>query len=471
MSLIDLLRSPWAILPDRLDEIQAVYATHLRGDKIDIDAIEARLGKKLANEPPAYEMRNGGIAVLEISGAIAPKANLFTQISGGASAAALVRQIEAMGDNGSVRGAVLAWDSPGGSVQGIPTLERAVRALAEKKPVVSVAVGTMASAAYWAGSGANAIYASGQTDTVGSIGVVATHTYDPRAGQVQTTEIVAGRYKRIASDSKPLSAEGEAYLQAQVDEIYAVFVQTVAQNRGVTVEEVLAHMADGRVFIGRQAASAGLIDGFATAEELAERMAADPQAFASRRRASIAALSASAFVSPIATAPGAAPVASLCAGPVTPDADTPSLTGENPMANAEVKTAAGLTAEQIAATNAEAAQALRAQGAEQERERIAAVRAQMLPGHAALIERLAADGKTTGAEAAMAVLAAERQARESQATARAADAPKPVAMEPATEDKPATEKSRAQLAAEADAYAKQHNVSFVAACAALGIRC
>jgi signal peptide peptidase SppA len=461
MSLIDLLRAPWAILPDRLDEIQAVYATHLRGEKIDIEAIEARLGKKLSNEPPAYEMRSGGIAVLEISGPIAPKANLFTQISGGASAQALVRQIEAMGDNNSVRGAVIAWDSPGGSVHGIPTLERAIRALADKKPVVSVSVGTMASAAYWAGSAANAVYASGETDTLGSIGVVATHTYDPRGGTRQVREIVAGRYKRIASDSQPLSAEGEAYLQAQVDEIYAVFLETVAANRKVSADAVHTHMADGRVFIGRQALAAGLIDGFATAEELAERMAADPQAFARRSKAKVA----QAAHSPLATAPGAAPVASVDSEPVLPAVAPPSLTEEPQMT---VETIAGLTADAIAAQNPAAAEALRAQGAANERARIAAVREQAMPGHEALVERLAADGKTTGPEAAMAVLAAERAARNAQATARAADAPKPVPQDPAPADEPKG-KTRADLAAEAAAYASKNGVSFLAACKALGI--
>lgn len=431
MSLLDLLRSPWAILPDRLDEIQAIYATHLRGDKIDLEAIEARLGKKLANEPPTYEMRNGGIAVLEINGPIAPKANLFTQISGGASAQALVRQIEAMGDNGAIRGAVIAWDSPGGSVQGIPTLERAIRSLAERKPVVSVSTGAMASAAYWSGSAANAVYASGETDTVGSIGVVATHTYDPRGGTRQVTEIVAGRYKRIATDSKPLTPEGEAYLQAQVDEIYAVFVQAVSSNRGVSVDDVLAHMADGRVFIGRQALAAGLIDGFATAEELAEQMAADPQAFAQRRKAVIGASAGSvvprakaATPKPSATGPGVAPVAPTASEPVLPAATpTQPFTGVT-MTPQELMA-------KFKAEHPEAYALIQAEGVSAELARQKDVRAAALPGHEKLIEALAADGQTTGAEAAMAVLAAERGLRSAQQSARAADAPKPLPQEPA----------------------------------------
>ena len=47
-----------------------------------------------------------------------------------------------------------------------------------------------------------------------------------------------------------------------------------------------------------------------------------------------------------------------------------------------------------------------------ERERIQAVLGQLIPGHEALVERLAFDGQTTGPEAAAAVLAAERRLRD-----------------------------------------------------------
>ena len=51
------------------------------------------------------------------------------------------------------------------------------------------------------------------------------------------------------------------------------------------------------------------------------------------------------------------------------------------------------------------------QGAEIERKRIQEVMAQDMPGHDALIQKLAFDGKTTGPEAAVQILAAERQIR------------------------------------------------------------
>ena len=66
-----------------------------------------------------------------------------------------------------------------------------------------------------------------------------------------------------------------------------------------------------------------------------------------------------------------------------------------------------------------------AAGATAERERIQSVLSQEIPGHTAIIQRLAFDGKTTGPEAAVQVLAAEKTLRVQHQQAQAA-APAPV---------------------------------------------
>ena len=119
MTLIDLLRSPWAMIPDRLDEIQAIYATHLRGEKIDIEAVEKRLGRPLANEQRPYEIRDG-IAIVPITGVIAKRANLFTQVSGMCSSEMIGRDFKAaLADPARGRETVLAiaFESGFGALQ------------------------------------------------------------------------------------------------------------------------------------------------------------------------------------------------------------------------------------------------------------------------------------------------------------------------------------------------------------------
>lgn len=65
----------------------------------------------------------------------------------------------------------------------------------------------------------------------------------------------------------------------------------------------------------------------------------------------------------------------------------------------------------------------KADGAAAENQRIKDVRAQLIPGHEALIEALAADGKTSGAEAALAIVGAERALRNQALAAIEGEAP------------------------------------------------
>jgi len=374
MKLTELLTSPWAILPDSLREIQQIYATHLKGEKIDIASVEARLGRPLANEQQRYQVREGGVAVLPVEGVIAPKANLSTEISGGTSAQMLVQQIQSAGADTRVKGVVQVIDSPGGSVFGTPEWTAAVAALAKIKPVVTVSDATIASAAYWGGSAANAVYLTGPTVQAGSIGVYARMGLSqPDASSV---EFVRGKYKRGGINGQAPSAEYMAYYEAQLDHLYTVFVDTVAQQRRASVEDVLANMADGRVFIGQQAIDAGLADGFATVDDIVERMATNPAQYASRRKAVFALGGLS-----------AEPAGALAGG--TPQPTEPVLLGAPE--TTQGKPTMTITREQIAAEAPTLLQAIMAEGASAERERIQAVEAQLIPGHEALIASLKFD--------------------------------------------------------------------------------
>lgn len=424
MKLLDVITSPWAVLPDQLREIQSIYATHLRGDKIDIAAIEARLGRPLANEQQAYEIRTGGVAVLTLDGVMAPKANLMMQISGGVSTQIAGLQVESAIADPRVTALVLAIDSPGGSVFGTPELAATVHELSKIKPIVTVSDATLASAAYWVGSAANAVFITGPTVQVGSIGVVASHNYDPRAAGT-TTEITAGKYKRIDSTAAPLTEEGRAYIQGKVDHLYSVFVDTVAAQRGTTPAAVLEHMADGRVFIGQQAIDRGLVDGFATVDAIVTQLAADPAKFAKRRKADYSSLASAAPLAQVS--PNANPAGALASTQKTLEpvllTTPPTTTQRTPMDRATLE-------QQHPALFAQLKTEFFAIGAAAENQRIKGVESALIPGHEALVAALKYDGKTTAGDAALAINKAERDIRSAQALATHADAPNPVRLTP-----------------------------------------
>lgn len=463
MKLVELLNAPWAVLPDSLREMQQIYATHLKGEKIDLAAVEARLGRPLANDQQGYDLRPGGVAVLSVEGVIAPKANLFTQISGGTSAQLVIKQLGTAALDSRVNALVQAVDSPGGSVFGTPEWAQAVRRFAAVKPIVTVSEATIASAAYWGGAAANAVYLSGPTAQAGSIGVYARMGLsEANPGAV---EFVRGKYKRSAINGEKPSDEYLAYQNAQLDHLYGVFVETVATDRGTTVAQVLEHMADGRVFIGQQAIDAGLVDGFATVDAMVEQLATNPAKFAKRRKA-VFALGGL----PVSAKPAGAQADAIPTEPVLLDNSNPKTEKESTMDRATLELQhpalfAQLQSEFTATATAAATATATAAGAAAERQRIADVRAQFLTGHEALIETLAADGKTTGPEAAMAVLAVERTRASGAAAAHFADAPPAASHAAAPSD---AKKTPAVQAAEATALAKSKGISVVAALKELG---
>jgi len=59
MRLIDMVQSPWAIAPEVLQEICGIYVSHTRREKLDVGALEARLGRPLGRKEAGYEVRDG----------------------------------------------------------------------------------------------------------------------------------------------------------------------------------------------------------------------------------------------------------------------------------------------------------------------------------------------------------------------------------------------------------------------------
>ena len=275
MRVLDLLTAPWAIRPEVLQTMLDVYDRHLRGEKPDVHAIEAAIGRPLKNEPRDYFVQDG-VAVLPIEGVLAKRMDLFSEISGGASTQRLQMQLaKALADE-QVHSVVLAIDSPGGEVDGVQALaEDVYAARSGPKPIVAVGDGVMASGAYWIASAASKVFITGDTTAVGSIGVIAKHVDVSKAQEmrgVKVTDITAGKYKAIASPNAPLSQEGRQSLQEIVDHIYSVFVNDVGRNRGASPEQVLKNMADGRLYLGQKAVDAGLVDGIATLGKLVSQL-------------------------------------------------------------------------------------------------------------------------------------------------------------------------------------------------------
>lgn len=400
MRIIDIINSAWAITPEMFQEIQRIYVARMMGPKLDkeeiIAAIEAKTGQPF--KPSTYGSRiQDGVAVLNVEGVLARRMNMMMYLSGGTSMEMVQKDLVAAMNDPSVKGVILDIDSPGGTVAGTEELGNAIYNMRGTKPIIAYTGSSMASAAYWVGAAADGVYISGNTPLVGSIGVVGSHVDVSRREEqmgIKTTEISAGKYKRIASSYAPLSEEGRAVLQESVDSAYTAFVDAIAQFRGTSTDDVLNRMADGRVFRGKQAIEAGLVDGVSTLDELIRSIS----------NGSIEKMMPSAKKTTMSVTAGVAAAA--------------IETEETVMTLAELKEkypdlCLALIAEGEANMNAAVA-AAKIEGATAERQRILGIEAQAVPGHDELIATLKADGKTTAPEAAVQILAAEKAARQTE---------------------------------------------------------
>ena len=399
MKLLNILTAPWAIVPEKLREIRAVYETHMKGEKIDIEGLEAKFDLSFQSGQSAGDdlySTDNGVAVINIEGVITKKLNLFCCLFGGTSTELVGEAIKAAIADPEVDSILLYVDSPGGSVDGTAELAELIYSLRGEKPITAFTDGMMASAAYWIGSAADEIYISGDTVDVGSIGVIATHLDVSKALDdigFNFTLIQAGRYKTVGSPYKPLSEGDHSVIQSEVDYIYAAFVRAVAKHRGASEADVLSDMADGRIFIGNQAVKAGLVDNVSTFDALIADLIAGHD-----------------------NENGAG--YTMNAGAIQPKEEDvmPKPTGKETKETPVVE----INAEYLGANHPGLVEAIKKQGfdagrkegltagAEGERERIKAVEGQFMPGHEKLIAGLKFDGETTGPDAAVKVLAAEK---------------------------------------------------------------
>jgi signal peptide peptidase SppA len=264
-----ILAHRWAILPEMLDTMMMIASGESAFDEAR-SAIMKRGGDKL---PGAAEATvRDGIAIVNITGPIFPRANLFTWFSGGTSIGLLSRDFSRAVDDPNIGGIVLVIDSPGGEVTGVNEFANMVYSARSVKPVTAYVMGRAASAAYWIASAAGNIVIDA-TAELGSIGVVSiwqsTKERDEKNG-VKTWEIVSSASPNKRPD--PSTESGRTQIQSIVDQLAEVFVSTVARNRGVTPKKVLEEFGRGGTTIGQQAVKAGLADSLGSFETVLSDM-------------------------------------------------------------------------------------------------------------------------------------------------------------------------------------------------------
>ncbi|PZR90332.1 MAG: peptidase S49 [Stutzerimonas stutzeri] len=177
--------------------------------------------------------------------------------------------------DGNVRGIALICDTPGGMVAGCFEAVDRIHAVENRKPLRAYAMEMAYSAGYAIASVADSITVS-RTGGVGSIGVVTMHADVSGAMDkmgVKITFIFAGEHKVDGNAYEALKPEVRERIQARVDEMYGVFVSTVARNRAM--DEQAVRDTKALTFTATQAVSNGLADAIGSLDDAVAAYAAD----------------------------------------------------------------------------------------------------------------------------------------------------------------------------------------------------
>lgn len=207
-----------------------------------------------------------------------------------------IGELKRFSENPSVKAIVLRIDSPGGGVVPSQEIYDAVRRVRTKsnKAVIASMGSVAASGGYYIAAATDRIVANPGTLT-GSIGVIMeTANVEGLLQKIGVEGVVvkSGKYKDVGSPLRKMTDEERGLLQTVMDDVHKQFIEAVAEGRSLELADVQT-LADGRIFTGRQAKDAKLVDELGNLDD-AIQLAADvvgiegePKIIEQRRRFSI----------------------------------------------------------------------------------------------------------------------------------------------------------------------------------------
>jgi len=194
-------------------------------------------------------------------GIVEAKGTIGDAAPAGVDSDKVVKLLKKYEKDDDVKAIVLRVDSPGGAVAPSQEIHDAIKRIKARKKVVVSMAGLAASGGYYISAPADRIFAEPGTLT-GSIGVIFMH-FNVRGllewAKVEETTLKSGKYKDTLSPFRPIHETDREEIQSISDDVYAQFVQAVAQGRGLP-EARVREIAEGRIYTGKRAKELKLVD-------------------------------------------------------------------------------------------------------------------------------------------------------------------------------------------------------------------
>jgi ClpP class serine protease len=204
----------------------------------------------------------GGKAQIDVRGVLTKTPSIMARIFGGGNTTytEIEAALKAADADDSISEIIMAVDSPGGSVDGLFELIAAMQAVTT--PIKAEAT-KAASAAYALVSQADTITATGPAAQFGSIGIVVDAYVSEN--RVSITSSKAPKKRPDLS-----TEEGRAVIREELDALHDLFVESIAEGRGVSADNINAKFGEGATLLAGEALKRGMIDSITTKQATAK---------------------------------------------------------------------------------------------------------------------------------------------------------------------------------------------------------
>lgn len=261
---------PWLISPAAHASIRALLDSKLAArEELASGKSLARPAEDYFGDPLPVMTIVGSDAIIPVKGIIGMGFSQFEKTCGVVDVDDIAEDLAKAIAAPYIKRVIFDFDTPGGSVPGVPELAQAIADC--PKTTVAFTRGQMNSAGMYLAAGCDAIYSTLTAD-VGCVGVYQAfldRSAMYEANGVEVNLFASGTYKGMGFPGTSLTADQKALIQAEVDDMNAMFSGFVKRYRTRVSDDAL----QGQSFRGDRAAEAYLTDGVVNSlDELRARM-------------------------------------------------------------------------------------------------------------------------------------------------------------------------------------------------------
>lgn len=270
--------SPMLIEPAKakayLEKVASLSPTDLKaGDDLE-DMMEMLFG------PKPVMIKSGDLAIIPVKGIIGSGLTELEKMMGATDVEDIQEMLEEAERDPGVETIILDFDTPGGTVTGVPEMAARIRSC--KKRTVGWTCKQSCSAGMWLMSQCDEVFVS-PSSVVGSIGVYIP-IYDMKAAYAEegiTVDLIkAGWAKGAGYTGTSMTPEQRKLFQDDVDEMHKWFISDIKAVRTYADEADM----QGQCWSGKKGAEKNLVSGLLnTFDDLL--MAIDPEEYAIYERA------------------------------------------------------------------------------------------------------------------------------------------------------------------------------------------